>query len=525
MLVGNPLHAQCCYTHVNKTYPMADISRMEKENPWWRRAESIDCDEKIIQWTKSAARYDPPLRTKIEYNFEPDNTVVYTLRGPRQTGKTTLVKLQIRDLLSQGVCPWNIFYYSFDLVQTLESMARTIEEYLNMSDRTRDKRMRTYLFLDELTSVTEWQRGIKWLVDVGDLYHCTVLVTGSRATDILRGADALPGRRGRISGPYDHILYPMSFAEFVRLRDSDVAEFLGGQGFFQPGFKKTMFANMTCGRKTEVQEILHGKYGDRLDSYFGEYLVCGGTPQVVGQMITRGQIPGHMFDMYAGGFKADWDASERDKLSNFCRAISDNLCSAVSWNNLNDQVNLGSWKKAEEYVFLLKHTSLVNVVQRYAERDNETMPHKNKKIYFNDPFYFHILSRPPDVAEPFAGAKKFLESDADRGRLVEGVVASHLVRWAFDNVKNQQTFSSDNCIGYWRGDSDRETDFVLFNVAEPAIPVEIKYSKRVRNADLRGLDNFLDTTGTKSGLVLSRNELVFEDKHTLVPVSLFLMCV
>ena len=504
---------------------MADISRMEKENPWWRGAESIEYDEKIIQWTKSAARYDPPLRAKIEYDFEPDNTVVYTLRGPRQTGKTTLVKLQIRDLLRRGVCPWNIFYYSFDLVQSLESMARIMEAYLRMSEETRDRQRRTYLFLDELTSVVEWQRGIKWLVDVGDLCHCTVLVTGSRATDILRGADALPGRRGRISGPYDHTLYPMSFAEFVRLRDGDVAEFLDGQGFFQPGFKKTMFANMTSGRKTEMQEMLHDLYGDRLDSYLGEYLVCGGTPRVAGQMIAHGKIPGHLFEMYEGGFKADWYSNEKDELGNFCSAICDNLCSTVSWNDLNRQVNLGSWKKVEEYAFLLKHTSMVNVVYRYAERGNMTMLHKNKKIYFNDPFYFHIFNRLQDMAGPFSAAQKFLESDANKGRLVENVVAGHLVRWAFDNAKNQQMFRSDNCIGYWRGDSDRETDFVLFNVAESAVPIEVKYSRHVRNAYLSGFDDFLDASGAANGLVLTRSELDFGDRHTLVPVSLFLMCI
>lgn len=496
---------------------------MEKENPWWRRADSIDSDEKIVQWTKSAARYDPPLRTQIKYDFEPDNTVVYTLRGPRQTGKTTLVKLQIRDLLNRGVCPWNIFYYSFDLVQTPESMTRTIEEYLNMSGNTRDKRRRTYLFLDELTSVTEWQRGIKRLVDVGDLYHCTVLVTGSRATDILRGADALPGRRGRISGPLDHILYPMSFAQYVRLRDVTVAEFLDGQGFFQPGFKKTMFANTTSGRKTEMQQILYDKFGDRLDSYFHEYLICGGTPQVAENMIARGQIPEHLFDTYMTGFRADWDASERDELSRFGGAICNNLCSAVSWNNLNEQVKLGSGKKAKEYTLLLKHTSLVNVIQRYGERDNKTMPLKNKKIYFNDPFYFHIFNLLSDMAEPFTTAKKILESGIDRGRLVENVVAGHLVRWAYDNVENQQRFSSDNCIGYWRGDSGRETDFVLFNVAKSAVPIEVKYSRRVRSTDLRGLDDFLDATGSENGLVLSKNDLVFGDRHALVPVSLFLM--
>lgn len=487
--------------------------------------ESIDRDPKIIQWTKSAARYDPPLRTKIEYDFAPDNTVVYTLRGPRQTGKTTLVKLQIRELLNRDVCPWNIFYYSFDLVQTPESMTRTIREYLNVSDKIRDKHRRTYLFLDELTSITEWQRGIKWLVDIGDLYNCTVLVTGSRAIDILRGADALPGRRGRTSSPLDHILYPMSFAQFVQLRDDTVAKFLNGQGFFQSGFKKTMFANITCGRKTEVQEILYKRFGDRLDAYFYEYLMCGGTPQVAANMITSGQIPDHLFDMYMGSFRADWDAGKRDELSSFGRAICDNLCSAVSWDNLNEQVKLGSRRKAEEYTLLLKHTSLVNVVQRYGERDNKAMPHKNKKIYFNDSFYFHIFNILQNMTEPFIAAKKFLESDVNRGRLVENVVAGHLVRWAFDNVENQQRFNSDNCIGYWKGRSGRETDFVLFNIAKSAIPIEVKYGRHVRSTDLRGLDDFLDATDIKTGLVLSKNELSFEDRHMRVPVPLFLMSI
>lgn len=487
--------------------------------------ESIDCDQKIIQWTKSAARYDPPLRTKIEYDFKPDNTVVYTLRGPRQTGKTTLVKLQVRELLNRDVCPWNIFYYSFDLVQTPESMVRTIREYLNVSDNRRNKHRRTYLFLDELTSITEWQRGIKSLVDVGDLYHCTVLVTGSRAIDILRGADALPGRRGRISGPLDHILYPMSFAQFVRLRDDTMARFLEGQGFFQPGFKRTMFTNMTCGRKTEMQEILYERFGDRLHEYFCEYMLCGGTPQVAASMIANGQIHNQLFETYMGGFRADWSASERDKLSSFGKATCTNLCSAVSWDNLNKQAKLGSQRKAEEYALLLKHTSLINIVQRYGERDNEVMPLNNKKIYFNDPFYFHIFNLLHDMSEPFIAAKKFLESNLDRGRLVENVVAGHLIRWAFDNVKNQQRFNSDNCIGYWKDSSGRETDFVLFNVAKSAIPIEVKYKKHVHSTDLMGLDNFLDVTGIASGLVLSKNDLGFRDKYTLVPIPLFLMCI
>ena len=100
---------------------------------------------------------------------------------------------------------------------------------LELSEGYRNERERTYIFLDEITPVDNWQKAIKFLIDASQLKHCTLLATGSQATSILRAAERLPGRRGYVDGPYDMVLQPMSFSAFARMRNGDLAEFLEGK--------------------------------------------------------------------------------------------------------------------------------------------------------------------------------------------------------------------------------------------------------------------------------------------------------
>ena len=155
------------------------------------------------------------------YDFKPENTVVYTLRGPRQVGKTTLVKLQIMDFLLGGTHPWNILYYSLDLANTQQDVADLIETYLKISVRQRGER-RSYLFLDEASSVSDWQKGIKWLVDNDKLKNSTIMATGSQAINLKNASERLPGRKGTINDSYDKILLPMKFAEYASLLNNDL---------------------------------------------------------------------------------------------------------------------------------------------------------------------------------------------------------------------------------------------------------------------------------------------------------------
>ena len=71
---------------------MISTPALRRANPWWRSAELIDADEKIKMCKAAKIADDPELRHQMEYDFEPDNRVVYTMRGSKQVGKTTMIK-------------------------------------------------------------------------------------------------------------------------------------------------------------------------------------------------------------------------------------------------------------------------------------------------------------------------------------------------------------------------------------------------------------------------------------------------
>lgn len=67
-------------------------------NPWWKKESEIDNDPEIQKWEASNLKWDPRLRHTFKHE-----DLIYSLRGPRQVGKTTLVKLMIRDFLGSKI--------------------------------------------------------------------------------------------------------------------------------------------------------------------------------------------------------------------------------------------------------------------------------------------------------------------------------------------------------------------------------------------------------------------------------------
>ncbi|MGD2200233.1 MAG: AAA family ATPase, partial [Candidatus Bathyarchaeota archaeon] len=196
------------------------MSSLVIQNPWWMGSERIESDRHIVDFNDSTIKWDP----RIRRFFDLDSRAIYTLRGPRQVGKTTLVKLMIGRLLRGGVSPRRIFYYTCDLVEGPSKLVSIIEEYLGYSDRFSDTTR--FIFLDEISAVRDWQKGIKYLSDLGSLSNSTVLMTGSHNLDIRSAAERLPGRRGRTEQSVDKILLPMKFAEYIESRDEELGNML-----------------------------------------------------------------------------------------------------------------------------------------------------------------------------------------------------------------------------------------------------------------------------------------------------------
>ncbi len=98
---------------------------------------------------------------------------------------------QLRILLEKQIPPQQVFYFSLDRIEDFNQLYDLIECYLSRIRPTNTKRL--YIFLDEISFVREWQRGMKALADEGRLKRTTVMLTGSNLLDIGKGAERLPG--------------------------------------------------------------------------------------------------------------------------------------------------------------------------------------------------------------------------------------------------------------------------------------------------------------------------------------------
>jgi len=184
---------------------------LQQHNPWWFREELILDDEKIVDFERESYQYIPPVMAE----YPEDRDAILTLRGPRQIGKSTSMKLLIRRLLLEFKVPKNhVFYFSLDRIEDFNQLYELIDCYLR--NLRPGNQQRLYIFLDEISFVRKWQRGVKALADEGKLKNVTLLLTGSNLIDIYKGAERLPGRRGKIS-KIDFEQLPMTFAEFIHL--------------------------------------------------------------------------------------------------------------------------------------------------------------------------------------------------------------------------------------------------------------------------------------------------------------------
>ncbi len=190
------------------------IEMLRENNPWWLDPGAIEEDPYIREAEASPLQWRPAILGE----FSLGEPLVYTLRGPRQVGKTTLVKLLIRRLLHEGPAPHRILYLSLDLISDPEDLAAAVRLWGRLFPGEVSPR---WIFFDEISRVRDWQRAVKYLRDTGLAADDFLLLTGSSASDIRRGAERLPGRRGK-GERLDKVLWPLSFTEFIQVARKEI---------------------------------------------------------------------------------------------------------------------------------------------------------------------------------------------------------------------------------------------------------------------------------------------------------------
>lgn len=106
--------------------------------------------------------------------------------------------------------------------------------------------------------------------------------------------------------------------------------------------------------------------------------------------------------------------------------------------------------------------------------------------------------------------------------MVEGIVASHLIRMAFRRSPKKPWFLYSNYLAYWRYGPEKEVDFV-YSDGRVEVPIEVKFGGRLTKRDLDGIIAFKKASRAKNGLLLTRDTLSSERECLRVPVALFLL--
>lgn len=492
------------------------IARLSGQNPWWRTLKAIEADRSIVQFEQSSIKWMP----RIRYFFDINSDSVYTLRGPRQVGKTTLVKLIIRDLIERGISPRRIFYWTCDLVESPKALVEIMENYFRISrDFSKERR---YVFLDEISAVKDWQRGIKYLYDTGKLENLTIIMTGSHSLDIRKAAERLPGRRGAVAGVVDKILVPMKFSEYLETRDKDLGSLLRSLDLLRFENRSRIIEEVAKGNVPKVLEELM-MYSDELSRYLDDYLLTGGIIRALNDYQRFGEIKQETYSTYVQVMIGDmlrW-AKRETYLAQLLGRVIDTLGSQVSWRSLRKDTDIGHVNTVSEYIDVL-HSSFV-LCPIYVLDRARRMPlyGKKKKIHFHDPFIFHALRGWVNQVPSYQKALEYLDGDG-KSKLIESVVCDHLIRFAF-SLHPTDDFEPTRNVMYWKS-KRAEVDFVL-NFNGGYLPIEVKYSSSFSRREINGVYSFTRLRSEYKGIVVTKDLLSNEKGVVALPAYVLLALV
>lgn len=499
---------------------MSIVYEIVNHNPWWKNKNAIRHDKHLLTLKRSNIEWKPRIRFKLNLNKD----TIYTLRGPRQVGKTTFLKMLIRDLLNDGIEPRRIFYYTCDLVESPNALVNTVNAYLE--DYRPKKKDRTYLFLDEVSSIKDWQRAIKYLFDTGKLSNTSIILTGSHSLDIKKAYEKLPGRRGILDDVPDKILVPMKFVEYVETRNDELASAIDKIGILH-----------TVDRRNVVNEIFEGRipekirdlwlYNKELEKLFHDYLTTGGIPKALDDYVKTGHLTEGLYRTYIDIVLGDltrWN-KKANYLRQILRRVIEAKGNAVGWNTLKQGTDVASHNTVADYVDSLEDSFVLYYLKFCDIGRGSPIYQKDKKIHFYDPFFFHAVRGWISGIDPFAASQEFLSNEENVGMLTESVVGNHLIRLAFNYSSQKQLFEYENVLFYWRSGKGREVDFIIKLASNLMAAVEVKYSEQVNKDDLQGIIDFKKTGQKTSGLILSKGAMEVRGGIVILPIWIFLMLI
>ncbi len=370
------------------------------------------------------------------------------LIGPRQAGKTTLMKQLQGDLQKRGE---KTLFLSLDFehdrvfFDSQQAFLRKVE--LEMGKK------KGFVFIDEVQRKEDAGLFLKGLYDMGLPYK--FIVSGSGSVDLkAKIKESLAGRK-RV---YD--IHTISLKEFINFKTDYRYE-------------------------DNLSEYFTLERG-MLDQLLVEYLNFGGYPRVVLEVELREKIR-IIDEIYHSYIEKDitylLKVEKIEAFRSLIKVLADQTGQLLNYSELSNTIGI-SLPTLKNYLWYAENTYILERVTPYF-RNIRSEISKSPIVYFSD-----IGLRNYSIGL-FGG----LARESDMGFAFQNLVFS---------ILREKLRGTNAEIHYWRTKSGAEIDFVI-DYGRDTVPVEVKYKDLSKPAVPRSFEGFIEKYAPARCMIINKS--------------------
>jgi predicted AAA+ superfamily ATPase len=269
------------------------------------------------------------------------------------------------------------------------------------------------IFIDEITAIPHWEIALKRLADQGLLRDVLIVTTGSNAADIRRGAERLPGRKGKLQRT-NYLFTPISY----------------------PAFHQACYRAL--GEDT-----------------FIAYLLSGGSPIACTELAVHRVLPEYVIELVRDWVEGEISRSGRNRqtLNNLVQILFRFGGAPVAKAKIAREANMANNTVAAGYVDVLSDLSVLASSFPWDQHSGLPILRKANKLHFSN--LLVALTYHPKRLRRIEDFN--LLDDAEQGMWLEWLISQEIMRRRA--IHSELLFEPQL---FWQN-QQHELDFVLEN--------------------------------------------------------------